>query len=91
MFLHLKSTEEIDFILDLDNLISATRSLMDFFWPSDSLNPPADEYLKRFVARESIKKDIGAICYTFYTMLWLSSGRSIDQRKAALCQRNLRW
>ena len=77
-------------IVDLDNLISATKSMIDFFWPSDSLNPPADEYLKRFVARESIKKDIGAICYTFYTMLWLSSGRSIDQRKVALKEITLR-
>ena len=74
-----------DPILDLDNLISATKSLIDFFWPPDSSNPPpADMYLQRFVGMNHIEKDIVAVCYTFYTLLWLSTRTSIAERKVAM-------
>ena len=78
VFINLKA----DHTSDLDNLLSITNSVINFFWTLDPSNPPhANKHLQGLVAKHGIKKDVGAFCYTFSILLYVASEEAIRERK----------
>ena len=78
VFINLKT----DHTSDLDNVLSIANFVINLFWPPDPSNPPpADKHLQGLVAKHSIKKDVGAFCYTFSIMLKVASEEAIRERK----------
>ena len=78
VFINLKT----DHTLDLDNLLLTANSLINLFWhPILSSPPPTDKHIQGLVAKHSLKKDIGAFCYTFSILLLVASRGAIRERK----------
>ena len=78
VFINLKT----DHTPDLNNLLWVANSVIDLFWPPDPSNPsPANNHLQDLVEKHSIKKDVGALFYTFPILLLVASEEAIRERK----------
>ena len=76
------SNLKTDHTSDIDTLLSIANSVINLFWtPNPSNPPPANEHLQGLVAKQGIKKDVGAFFYTFSTLLKGASFEAIRERK----------